>query len=171
MGPPGSLLAEIQSELGQIVSEAELQVEWRSMGSPRDGSESFPGIAVLRFRGRCFFDGSPAAGMSAYSGGPALGATDLTRGHMLSFGDVNCDAVRSLVAPGVSTLRLADRNSVLGRALARVSAHEIYHMLTGSKAHANEGIARAAYSRTILTAPSFAFDKPEMNWLRSWVRK
>jgi hypothetical protein len=60
-------------------------------------------------------------------------------------------------------------NAALGRAMARVGAHEIYHMLTGSTNHARSGIARAEHSRTELTEASFTFAKPEEDWLRAWV--
>jgi hypothetical protein len=55
--------------------------------------------------------------------------------------------------------------------MARVGAHEIYHMLTGSDSHASQGIARASHTRADLTAPTFAFAKTETNWLRGWVDK
>jgi hypothetical protein len=62
-----------------------------------------------------------------------------------------------------------DKNARLGRAIARVSAHEIYHMLTGSEEHARRGIARAKHNREELTAPTFAFAREETNWLRAWA--
>jgi hypothetical protein len=64
-----------------------------------------------------------------------------------------------------------DKNASLGRAIARVSAHEIYHMLTGSERHARRGIARSSHSRAELTAPRFGFAQKETDWLRAWAIK
>jgi hypothetical protein len=71
----------------------------------------------------------------------------------------------------VKSLSVENKNAALGRAMARVGAHEIYHILTGSGTHASQGIARASHSRAELIAPTFAFAKMETNWLRAWADK
>ena len=98
-----------------------------------------------------------------------LAETDLVDGHILPFGDVQCDQLRQFLAPVESKLKDDAGNVALGRAIARVSAHELYHMLTGSMNHARAGIARAEHSRADLTASAFNFAKPEEAWLRGWV--
>jgi hypothetical protein len=61
---------------------------------------------------------------------------------------------------------------MLGRALARVSAHEIYHMLAGVRTHDDrDGIFQASHSGKDLTQAVFAFAAPEKNWLHAWVER
>jgi hypothetical protein len=168
--PPAVLIREMQSELGRILEPAGLRAAWRAIDAPRDVSEDFPELVVFRFQGTCSFDTAPGANADPDPGGLPLAETELSDGRVLPFGKVNCDIVRRLIAPA-KFQAAGQRNATLGRALARVVAHEIYHMLTASTMHASEGIARPAHSRTDLTASSFRFAATETNWLRSWVEK
>jgi hypothetical protein len=170
--PPAAVFTAMQSELGRILAPAGLRVTWRSTDAPRDSGEDFPGIVVFRFHGRCSFEGARRGeGLGPDPAGLPLAGTQLTDGHVLPFGQLDCDVVRRFIASAAKSLDTEDKNAALGRALARVGAHEIYHMLTGSETHASQGIARSAHSRADLTAPSFTFAKAETNWLRTWVEK
>jgi hypothetical protein len=125
---------------------------------------------VFRFHGICSFDQDPGPNRRpAESSGQPLGVTDVADGQVLPFGAVDCDRLRQFVGPLMKSLSLEEKNAVLGRAMARVGAHEIYHILTGSEEHARRGIARASHSRAELTAPIFAFARAETNWLRAWA--
>jgi hypothetical protein len=168
--PAAALIWEMQSELGRILEPAGLGAIWRPINAPRDAREDFPEIVVFRFQGTCAFDTAPGSNGGPDQGGLPLAETELSDGHVLPFGKVNCDIVRHLIAPAKSQAA-AQKNAALGRALARVVAHEIYHMLTASTTHASQGIARPAHSRADLTASSFRFAATETNWLRSWVEK
>jgi hypothetical protein len=167
-----ALMAEMQSELDRILAPANLRVTWRSTDTQSNGAEDFPDIVVFRFHGRCSFDTNSAEEeLLQDPGGTALASTQITDGHVLPFGEVDCDKLRHFIAPTARSLDASARNCTLGRAMARVSAHEIYHMLTGSELHASKGIARPAHSRAELTIPSFTFAKPETEWLRSWAER
>jgi hypothetical protein len=169
--PPAALFTEMQAELGRILAPADLHVAWRTIDAPRSG-EDFRGIAVLRFHGSCSFgQDSAGSGYATNPAGKSLASTDLTGGHVLPFGAVDCDQLRRFIAPAVKSLSVENKNAALGRAMARVGAHEIYHILTGSGTHASQGIARASHSRAELIAPTFAFAKMETNWLRAWADK
>jgi hypothetical protein len=169
------MFTAMQSELTRILAPAELNVTWRAIDNHVTDNESFPEIVVLHFRGTCLFaqdvpKGAPAP-RSPIPAGLTLADTDLVDGHVLPFGEVQCDELRRFIAPAASALRHDHANALLGRAIARVGAHEIYHMLTGSSLHALSGIARAEHSRKELLAASFAFARPEQQWLRSWAQK
>ena len=103
--------------------------------------------------------------------GQPLAETDIANGEVLPFGAVDCETVRRFIAPALKSVGGEEKNAALGRAIARVSAHEIYHMLTGSEGHARRGIARARHSREELTAPTFAFAQKETDWLRAWAAR
>jgi hypothetical protein len=169
--PPAALVTEMESEMGRILAAAGVRVAWRDVASPRNG-EDFPALVVFRFRGVCSFDQDREAieRLEASVGQP-LAETDIANGEVLPFGAVDCESVRRYIAPALKSVGREEKNAVLGRAIARVSAHEIYHMLTGSEEHARRGIARARHSREELTAPTFAFAQKETDWLRAWVAK
>jgi hypothetical protein len=167
--PAASLVAEMESEVGRILAVGGVRVVWRDVASPRKG-EDFPGVVVLRFRGVCSFgEDRGVIQPEEQPAGQPLAETDVAAGRVLPFGSVDCDRLRGFIAPVVRSLGQEDKNARLGRAMARVGAHEIYHMLTGSEEHARRGIARAKHSREQLTAPTFAFAREETNWLRDWV--
>jgi hypothetical protein len=47
---------------------------------------------------------------------------------------------------------------MIGRALARVIGHELYHILASTCQHPNAGLAKAAFSLDDLVAPGMNFD-------------
>ena len=167
--PSAALVTEMQTEVDSILADSGVRVAWRALGSPRNG-EDFHGVVVFHFRGVCSFDGYPVIhSRQAESAAQPLASTYITDGQVLPFGAVDCNRLRPYVAPVLTSLSPEERNAGLGRAIARVTAHEIYHMLTESEGHARQGIARAVHSRAELTAPRFAFARTEANWLRSWA--
>ena len=167
--PPGAaLVAAMQSEVDRILAEAGVRSAWRALETRRNG-EDFPGVVFLRFRGVCSVDHPVSGNSRGDISGESLGQTDIEDGHVLPFGSVDCDRLRSFVAPGLKGLGEEKKNASLGRAMARVSAHEIYHMLTASEGHARRGIARGSVSRADLMAPTFAFGEAETRWLRAWA--
>lgn len=169
--PAAALVTEMESEMGRILALTGVRVAWRDVSAPRNG-EDFPALVVFRFRGVCSFDQDLEAmqRLDAPAGQP-LAQSDILNGAVLPFGAVDCEMVRRYIAPALKSVGRVEKNAALGRAVARVSAHEIYHMLTGSEGHAREGIARARHSRAELTAPTFAFAQKEADWLRAWVAK
>jgi hypothetical protein len=169
--PSAAVVTEMESEMARILAAAGVRVAWRDAASPRNG-EDFPALVMFRFRGVCSFDQDLEAiqRLEAPAGQP-LAETDIANGEVLPFGAVDCETVRRYIAPALKSVGRDEKDAALGRAVARVSAHEIYHMLTGSEGHARRGIARARHSREELTAPTFAFAQKETDWLRAWVAK
>ena len=55
--------------------------------------------------------------------------THVSDGNVLPFSEVECDKIASSIRPEMSKSQWHDRDSVLGRAMGRVLAHELYHML------------------------------------------
>ena len=166
--PSVALVTEMEAEVSRIFAAAGVRVTWRTLTSPRK-PEDFPAIVIFRFHGVCSFDRGPVPDeRSAIESGFSLAKTDVVDGQVLPFATVDCDGVRRFIAPDMKYLTAEQRNARLGRALARVSAHEIYHMLTKSERHTRIGIARASFSRSELTAPTFFFAQKETAWLRAW---
>jgi hypothetical protein len=166
--PSAAMVTEMQTEVNRILGDSTVRVAWRALHSPRNG-EDFPEVVVFQFRGACSIDRYPGANEDRAEVGGPLGRTDVSNGQVLPFGTVDCDKLRSFLAPALTSLDLEHRNADLGRAIARVVAHEIYHMLTKSEGHAREGIARASYTRRELTAASFGCALKEANQLHAWA--
>ena len=161
--PSPATVESMKTETARIFDPALVSIEWKPLTAK--GGEFESEVVVVRFHGSCSADGWLAINHSAAtSGGFALAGSKTSDGHVLPFADVDCGALKRYLAGEQFT----DPALALGRAMARVLSHEIYHVLTGSGAHARSGIGRAAHSRQELTAATFAFDSNEIGWLKEW---
>src|SRR5207248_11156110 len=98
-------------------------------------------------------------------GSAALGRTHVTDGQVLPFSEVNCDRIRAFLSQALIPLAPQDRNEAFGRAVARVLAHELYHIITRTAHHGSSGVARAAYTVPELMAGDFYFEKADLRAL------
>jgi hypothetical protein len=88
--------------------------------------------------------------------------THVTNGEILPFAEVACDRVQSSLR---AKLAANVSDEVLGRALARVVAHEIYHIIAKTPHHGDEGVARRGLSSGDLIAESAAFSSHDLRKL------
>ncbi len=139
--------AEVQRELGALLEPAGFRLDWRNRDEIT-ASDSFPELAVVDFRGRCLVE---AADLPQDAGG-ALARTHIADGKVLRFSEVDCDHVRASLRSG------AGRSDVLlGRAIARVLAHELYHILAQSVSHQRSGVAKPSMSPADLVSDRLDF--------------
>ena len=140
----------MRSELKRLLDPAGIDVVWKDFVD-RKGREDFDFIAVGSIEGSC------TAGESDLSLGTSLRAR-------LILAEVAVEANRILPYFNVDCPRLMrillNRNNpaMVGRALARVIGHELYHILARTSQHPNAGLAKAAFSQDDLTAPGMNFD-------------
>ncbi len=159
--PASAALASMKTEAAKIFDPASLSIEWRQLNGQSGEAESE--VVVVRFRGSCTADGWQNVGTpQSAAGGYSLADSRTSDGQVLPFAEVDCSALRGYL----SGERFADPAAALGKAMARVLSHEIYHILTASTAHS--GVARPEHSRAELTAATFSFGKTETDWLKDW---
>jgi len=90
--------------------------------------------------------------------GGALGSTKISNGQVLPFSELECDRIRRSIAPLAVGYSKEDRESLLGRAMGRVLAHELFHVFAKTEQHGQQGVTKTSYSRKDLVAGSFEFD-------------
>jgi hypothetical protein len=78
-------------------------------------------------------------------------------GYILPFIWVDCAALSRLVGPSITEEPSVLRNYFYGRALARLVAHELYHVLMQTTGHARTGIANAQLTAAELLAERLQF--------------
>jgi hypothetical protein len=155
-------LENMKVELGQIMKPVGLNLEWHSLEEATGKGEASQ-ILVVHFEGACAGNELEAAPVKA---GP-LGWTSVSDGEVLPFSYVDCDRIRNLMSTSLSATVPGEREYLLGRAMARVLAHEMYHVLTNSTRHASRGIAKSAYSSTELVSGHLVFEpQPHTRWFR-----
>jgi len=160
--PPGTVLESIQEELENILEPFGLGFEWRSLAL-NQGNEISTELAVIRFKGNCDISDLKAA--DAFPG--PLGWTHISDGEILPFGDINCDGIRLFLQRDLLKLPEKDRPAAYGRAIARVVAHELYHIFAKTTKHGARGLGKAACSAQELLRTRFEFERRESDLLRA----
>ena len=95
-----------------------------------------------------------------------MGATAVGDGRILPYVDIFCDAVRMVLAYELDIMAPDAREVAYGRALARVLAHELYHVLANDLGH-GPGVSNRYFSSGTLVASSFHFESKEIQTLRA----
>jgi hypothetical protein len=83
--------------------------------------------------------------------------THTSDGEVLPFSEVLCDRVGVAAQSAMEGGEFSRRDELLGRALARVLAHEIYHIKGKCNEHGRSGVARKALSGRELIAATLDF--------------
>jgi hypothetical protein len=152
-----SSVRAMKREVQSIFRHSGIQFDWKRREQVRTG-DSFPDFLMIRFQGNCRIGLSPPL---LDERGP-LAETYVTDGHILPFSEVKCDRVLRSIRNAVAGSSSRRADSLLGRALGRVAAHEIYHILSGTARHARTGVARPSLSPAQLTSDRLALNPEDL---------
>jgi hypothetical protein len=155
----------MKTEVQRIFNASGLQFEWHMLAEPSPGSE-FSKLAVVHVKGECSVPSLLPAGDDLR--GAPLASTPISGGSILHFTDLECSRVGEYISPLLSGSSQSVREQVLGRAMGRVLAHELYHIFTGNQKHADGGIARSFHRRQDLVARRFDFEEAESDAFRDF---
>jgi hypothetical protein len=148
------ILQAIQREVEAAMFPSGVEITWQDGLRP----EVFDRVAVIHLRGDCRPDAPiPASIRLSRSDAEPLGQTQVVDGSILPIADVQCYAVRKFIDRDMQAAPAADRDELLGRALGRVTAHELYHILLRTRRHSREGLAKPAQTSAELLTPRSAF--------------
>jgi len=164
--PPSKPSVQLmQREVGAVLAATGVQFSWLTLKEDVP-SETFDELAVLRFRGSCRIDqlGLPAAILN--EGPVTLGETDVTSGVVSSYSSVECDEIKTCIAGELGGFCARDRETAFGRALGRVVAHELYHILGKTTEHTRHGISKGLQNSFDLIRENFQFDRKALLWLK-----
>lgn len=153
-------VAEMKKEAAGILKDAGLKLDWKSLQQAR--TEVHDRLVVVRFKGKCILEPIPIL----YDERGPLAFTHSTDGAMLPFSEVACDTVTATMRTAMWGGQYQQADRLLGRALGRVVAHELVHILTKSKDHAHEGVFETALSGRDLLAQRLTLSREEVSWLR-----
>lgn len=134
----------MQKELSRILASVRMKVELR-LKSDLTGTPTFGGdLMVFKMKGSCSMRSLPVGALSDERG--PLAMTYSVDGDMLPFGEVKCDRVRGSLERIFGKGNPDGHQAAYGVALARVMAHEIYHMMAKSGVHTKSGLTRESLS-------------------------
>jgi hypothetical protein len=156
---PQRPLLYMKLELGRLMGSAGYGVEWTDARDRERPSTGSP-LTVVELRGTCEITSLPAGKVGA------LASTAVSGGKIIPFSSVDCASLTRLLAGPLSAEAPARRDFLYGRAMARLLAHELYHVLLNTGEHAREGIARAGFSRSDLLTEQFEFERATLAKMR-----
>jgi hypothetical protein len=159
--PSEAVTTALRKELDSVMAPAGIGFEWRSLDNVRGDAPAVELVVVS-------FDGNCGAGELLHrpSVGGVLGWTHVSEGTVLPFTEIRCDLIRRFVQTHLLELPYSARDQAFGRAVARVLAHELYHVFTGSRSHGRAGLAKSTYNALDLLEERFEFDARDAAVLR-----
>lgn len=162
--PSPRSLAIMERETESILRAAGLRLDWRLAADA--ARESFEDLVVVAFKGACEVEPSPPV----YDELGPLAFTYSSNGNVQPFTQVSCAKVAASVRSAMGGENFPKADMLFGRALGRVLAHELVHVLTGSEVHGREGVQRAALSGRDLISGSLVLSPADLARLRQ-IRK
>ena len=136
-------IGEMKAQAQALVRESGVVLSWRRIDK-LSSSDASPRMVVVRLRGVCE-TGRPIPAVSLEP--VALGYTYILGGEPSPFSDIECDRVRNSLGPQSGHDDLA-----FGRALGRVLAHELHHVIDRTRRHTAKGYTRQSLSAAELVA-------------------
>jgi hypothetical protein len=158
-----AVLEVVKTELAAIMAPIGLDFEWRSIEGSQ-ASRAAVELVVVAFKGSCRMEEILRPRREEPG---ALGWTHTSEGVVLPFSDIDCDYIRRFIGRQVAHEPLHEREMLLGRAVGRVLAHELYHIFARTKQHGKRGIAKPFYTATELVSDRFLFEQKETRALRT----
>ena len=146
--PSHASLSALNTELRHILFASKVGLRLTVLTEPLAGVVN-GSLIVFRMKGSCSMSAVPVAALSDERG--PLAMTHIVNGEILPFADVECDRVRQSVQRTWGRANPHMHETQYGAALARVMAHEMYHMLARSTNHQSSGLTKEALSSRDLT--------------------
>jgi len=147
-------LEYMKRELAVLMQSAGFVLEWPDADRiPQTGDAQ---LVVLELDGACSApaDAGPSeAGLQS----DQLASTAASDGKILPFANLRCENLNRLVADRLAVEPPARRNQLYARAMARLAAHELYHVVADSGDHSREGVAKARLTTSDLLSDGLEF--------------
>jgi len=154
-------IAEMKREFTDVMKDTEIPFDFRQLSEAVH--HSFSDLLIVRFKGKCVLEPAPYL----YDERGPMAFTYSTGGVVQPFSEVECGKVTAAVRGAMSGGDFAKADLLLGRALGRVLAHEVVHMLSRSGAHGRDGITKKSLSGTQLIAPELHLDPEDVERLHN----
>jgi hypothetical protein len=140
-------------EMQRLLAPAGVELVWNQ--ADREVARAI----VAAFDDSCSIDTLPAP-LSGNADAALAESSVSSTGRVLPYFHVNCSRLIQTLTPALLPLDVPLRRMVFGRALGRVMAHEVYHILSQRRGHDATGVTKASFTLEDLTSRQFEFDFP-----------
>jgi len=155
------MLDAMKQELSTIMKDSGFRFDYRLAEDAASG-EVYPELVIVKFKGRCTMDRIP---LPFDERGP-FGFTHTVDGEVLPFSAIACERVKSSITPVLSGSEHKDADAVFGRAVGRVLAHELCHIMAKADKHGTKGVAKPALSANQLVSHQLEMDRNDLDRLQ-----
>lgn len=153
-------LAFMRREAEALMRTAGYSVRWRAGGDA-------PNVVVVNLAGKCTVPMSPLLGAEPPDDNqPSLASTAVQDGVVLPFSRIDCAELTRMLSGVFSSEAPARRTYLYGRAMGRLLAHELYHILAQTRDHASAGIGKPCFTAADLVTDRFEFESVALSRLR-----
>ncbi len=156
----GASVEAMKHEVESVLRETGISFRWPSRVDA--ARESYAELVVVRFNGKCVLEPVPYL----FDERGPLAFTYSTDGIVQPFTEVACDRVAASVRQAMAGGDFSRRDQIFGRALGRVVAHELVHVLAAAKEHGHTGVAQPSLSPFKLVAPSLPLSPEDVQRLK-----
>lgn len=155
------LIEAFQRETERIVALPEIEPLWRTFEQSA-GREVFDRLIVIRVAGSC-----STSEIGDIDLRRPLGVTYVSDGRILPFIEIDCPRILAVLRRNrmIDNPHLAD--GIIGRALARVACHEIYHVLSKRPDHDKRGLSKGELSYNDLYGYDACYAPESINRIRA----
>jgi hypothetical protein len=91
--------------------------------------------------------------------GASLASTAVDGDQILPFSWINCDTLTQMLAPALANVEPGRKDFLYGRAMGRLLAHELYHMLVNKRGHGASGVGKASFGANDVLGERFSFEQ------------
>lgn len=154
------VVEEMKRETEEILAGSGIHLDWRLRAEV--GSDSFPELVLVTFKGNCQIDSHTRT--TAIPG--PLASTHISGDEVQPFADVFCDNVAALTRSAITPGGFGTADPTMGRALGKILAHELMHMLTKSAVHGSSGVAKPALTGKQLVDRETAMESDDLDRIR-----
>jgi hypothetical protein len=157
---------EMKQELDHLLQAAAIRVKWQDLLVDRSAAEN-DFSALVRLRGSCRPTEPSARFEHAVSGPFTLASSAVANGVILPFVDVDCAALNAFLGSSLWKEPEEVQEFVYARAVARLMAHELYHVVGQTHGHARSGVAEPAFTVAELLSDHFEFTESTLSELHT----
>ncbi len=154
----GRVLDHMKSDLEALMRSVGVDMRW--WNSQQEKSTSVDRLVVLELHGTCETP-QAAAHNEPLPNESSLASSVVADGLVQPFSRLDCDALARFLAPALAGMTPEEADRSYGRAMARVAAHELYHVLSKKRVHAQTGVAKASFTPGDLLGAHLSFEEPD----------
>lgn len=154
----------MKRELSGLMQTAGYRLEWVNASAAipdvRNGQ-----LVVLALTGDCTVRRDSLEPGEDF-GIESLASTPVSDGEILPFSTLHCDTLNRVLGGAIAAASDQRRPWLYGRAMARLAAHELYHVLTNTRSHSQAGVSKPCFSSRDLLADHFEFENAALAKMR-----